>query len=90
MFSRSSSSKMRSTCACVEFVCQRLFVSSLRNDAPLFLGTYEHGLEYQKGDWVVSGGSTWACLTHTKDAPGTKSSAWMIVARKGSDGKDSR
>lgn len=65
----------------------RRFVSHIRSSEPMFRGTHQRGARYTKGDLVVFGGSTWACLETTTDAPGTQTKAWMIAARKGKDGK---
>ncbi|OWQ95111.1 hypothetical protein CDQ91_14415 [Sphingopyxis witflariensis] len=57
---------------------------------PIFRGAWKEGETYAHGDTVVWGGSSWSALRRTCDRPDTPDSGWMIAARKGRDGKDSR
>lgn len=54
-----------------------------------FCGTYQRGLEYRRGQAVISHGSLFIAKQLTTEAP-DGSAEWALAARKGRDGKDIR
>lgn len=56
---------------------------------PIYRGAYKAETEYEPGDEVTWGGSSWHCLAPTKDKP-DGSDAWALKVRRGRDGKDGK
>lgn len=44
--------------------------------------------EFEPGDVVTWGGSAWHCQATTSDQPGSGSTAWRLMVKKGAPGKD--
>ncbi len=58
-----------------------------QRDVPRFRGSYQRGKRYERGEWVVSGGSTWACTKDTTEPPGDHTDGWIIAARRGREAR---
>lgn len=56
--------------------------------AMIYRGVYASADNYERGDVVTFGGSTWHCNDNTSDKPDGLSKAWTLVVKKGRDGKD--
>jgi hypothetical protein len=56
--------------------------------AMIYRGVYAATAEYERGDVVTFGGSTWHCNDNTADKPDGVNKAWTLVVKKGRDGKD--
>lgn len=56
--------------------------------AMIYRGVYASTGEYERGDVVTFGGSTWHCNDNTADKPDGVNKAWTLVVKKGRDGKD--
>lgn len=56
---------------------------------PLDQGTYRSGAQYQKGDMVTFGGSSWIAQRDTTAKPET-SPDWRLAVKRGRDGKDGK
>lgn len=56
--------------------------------AMIYRGVYAASGEYERGDVVTFGGSTWHCNDNTADKPDGLNKAWTLVVKKGRDGKD--
>lgn len=55
-----------------------------------YLGVYQEGKAYTKGDVVTWAGSTWIVGEDTTARPGDGSKAYTLAVKKGRDGKDGR
>jgi integrin beta 3 len=53
----------------------------------LYRGIFKEGSEYEQGDMVTWGGSTWVAQSDTKAKPGD-GEEWRLAVKKGRDGKD--
>jgi integrin beta 3 len=53
-------------------------------------GVYQDGKSYVQGDVVTWAGSEWHCQTPTTTKPGDGSRDWLLVVKRGRDGKDGR
>lgn len=53
-----------------------------------YQGVYQDGKSYDVGDVVTWGGSTWHCKTATSTKPGEGSAAWVLIVKRGRDGRD--
>jgi Collagen triple helix repeat (20 copies) len=50
-------------------------------------GIWKEG-EYKRGDNVLREGSAWLALRDTKSMPGISDSGWLLIVKRGRDGKD--
>lgn len=53
---------------------------------PSYVGVYQDGQTYQRGDLVTWSGSMWHCNTETTVKPG-ESKAWTLCVQRGREGK---
>lgn len=51
-------------------------------------GVYRPETEYERGDGVTFGGSTWIANRKTSEKPGEGSGDWTLSVKRGRDGKD--
>lgn len=58
--------------------------------AMIYRSVYKEGGEYKLGDTVTWRGSLWYCRKDTNEKPIENSEAWVLAAKRGSDGKDLR
>jgi hypothetical protein len=64
-------------------------VLRLRIPVPIHRGIYADGTEYKQGDCLQFGGSMWMVRAPvTKSKPDERHSDWVLVVRRGRDGKD--
>ena len=56
----------------------------------VYRGVYKDGAGYTHGDTVTWAGSLWHCQKDTSMKPGSACPDWVLVAKKGTDGKDMR
>lgn len=56
----------------------------------LYRAVYVDGKQYERGDVVTWGGSTWHANTTTTSKPGDGSKDWQLVVKKGRDGRDGK
>jgi collagen type III alpha len=54
---------------------------------PLYRGVYRSGEQYQKGDVVTFGGSSWIAMTDTQSKP-ESDDTWKLSVKRGRDGRD--
>jgi hypothetical protein len=55
-----------------------------------YLGVYITGKSYELGDIVTYSGSAWHCNEPTDTRPGDGSSAWVLMVKRGRDGRDGK
>jgi hypothetical protein len=55
-----------------------------------YVGTFEPGRQYARGNFVTHFGSLWHCNGTTKEPPGGGSPNWTLAAKRGRDGKDAQ
>lgn len=55
-----------------------------------YCGVYVDGRSYDRGELVTYAGSTWHCNEPTTTKPGDGSKAWVLMVKRGRDGKDAR
>lgn len=53
-----------------------------------YCGVYQDGKAYDVGDVTTWAGSTWSCKSATTTKPGEGSPAWVLIVKRGRDGKD--
>ncbi len=53
-----------------------------------YRGVYSNLIDYRKGDLVTHGGSVWFCRSATDTKPGDDPESWVLMVKKGRDGKD--
>lgn len=86
-----ATSKMRPDGRTLEIELSRTdgSVEKLAQKLPLqkHIGVWREGICYEPCDQVQHAGSSWQAVEVTTDKPGT-SKAWVLVARRGRDGKD--
>lgn len=51
-------------------------------------GVFELGRKYTRGDVVTWAGSAWHCEKDTADKPGGGNDAWVLIVKRGRDGKE--
>ena len=61
----------------------------LKFDVPLYLGLFEAGRAYEKGDTVTWAHATWIAMEPTTATPGVGATPWKLAV-KGRDGKAGR
>jgi hypothetical protein len=54
-----------------------------------YVGTFEDGRQYARGNFVTHFGSLWHCNRTTRARPGDGPD-WQLVAKRGRDGKDAQ
>ena len=52
-----------------------------------YLGVFEQGHSYVRGDTVTWAGSIWHCNEPTSDKPGASSSSWTLAVKRGRDAR---
>jgi hypothetical protein len=55
-----------------------------------YLGVYQDGKSYDRGELVTWAGSAWHCNEATTTKPGDSSKAWTLMVKRGRDGKDGK
>ena len=68
---------------------ERTRTATLTLPVPVYVGVWQRGASYQRGDLVTFGGSVWhANTTPPPDAkPGDGSNAWTLAVKRGQDAK---
>jgi hypothetical protein len=66
----------------------RIKAFPLRVNYADYLGVYQDGKPYTKGDLVTWGGSAWHCNEDTTSKPGDGSKDWTLMVKRGRDGRD--
>ena len=57
----------------------------------MYRGVYQKAATYYRDECVTHGGSAWACLKDdVRCDPGTDTSAWQLMVKRGADGKDAQ
>jgi len=72
--------------ACAETAREKV-IGTITLPIPIYRGVYTVGKTYVPHDRVTYGGSEWHCLEETATRPG-ESKAWILVVKKGRDGRD--
>lgn len=57
---------------------------------PWHMGIYKPGVTYPKSAQVTAQGSTWMALKATAERPGDGSTSWVLIVKRGRDGKDGK
>jgi hypothetical protein len=57
---------------------------------PKYLGVFKLGKSYSENSMVTHHGSVWFCNKTTDATPGNGSADWVLMVKRGSDGKDVR
>ena len=58
--------------------------------ALIYRGVYTEGTTYDLGDVTTWAGSSWHCQTATMSKPGDGSADWVLMTKRGRDGKDGK
>lgn len=58
--------------------------------ALIYRGVYTEGKTYDLGDVTTWAGSSWHCQKATMSKPGEGSSDWLLMTKRGRDGKDGK
>ncbi|MCF2514435.1 hypothetical protein LVY65_05060 [Sphingomonas sp. G124] len=55
-----------------------------------YVGVWQPGTHYSKGNLVTFHGSAWHCNGPTNGKPGEDHDGWTLAVRRGKDGRDAR
>ncbi len=64
-------------------------VAELEGRQIRYVGTFESGRQYRRGEMVTDKGCVWHCNADTSTRPGD-SDNWTLAVKRGADGRDAR
>jgi hypothetical protein len=64
-----------------------VLVKTFSMPVQIYRGVYKAGVDYEQGDTVTWDGSNWHAEQATKEAPGGASRSWVLITKRGQDGK---
>jgi hypothetical protein len=71
-----------------KYTCGSVFERKTKSTQIIYRDIFRPETEYDKGDIVTFGGSTWHCMVDKPtDKPGI-SDQWRLIVKKGAPGKD--